>query len=510
MSRSRRSKRRGRGRDGPNRADAAGGMSLTGGLIDGLPAWRVRMAFDAAKTTDLNRRHWMDADDLSADAAASPDVRSALRIRARHEVANNSYAKGITLTLANDVIGTGPRLQLLTDDEKLNRRVEADFSEWAVAVKLAEKLRTVKFARVQDGEAFLLIAHDASPYRRIPLDLHLFEADRVASPLPTVLSDPRNIDGVLLDDRGRPKAYQVLVEHPGSRFGVDSDFVVYNARDMVHIFREDRPGQHRGIPEITPAIPLFAQLRRFTLAVLSAAESAADWAAILYTDTPADGEATPINPMEKINLHRNAMLTMPAGWKMGQLDPKQPASTYAEFKKELLNEIARCLNMPFNIATANSSGYNYASGRLDHQTYFKSIRVDQNFTGIRVLDPILSAWLAEYAAFDGGVSARLARGGRGVTLPHQWFWDGLEHVDPLKEANAAAVRLAHGIGSIPSELARSGDDYETSMRGAAKALGVTVKQYQALVRQKTFGTAALPEDDGAEPFDDPEEEPYAQ
>jgi capsid protein len=54
-----------------------------------------------------------------------------------------------------------------------------------------------------------------------------------------------------------------------------------------------------------------------------------------------------------------------------------PATTYAEFKKEVLNEIARCLNMPFNVAAGNSSGYNYASGRLDHQTYFKAIRVEQ-------------------------------------------------------------------------------------------------------------------------------------
>jgi hypothetical protein len=33
--------------------------------------------------------------------------------------------------------------------------------------------------------------------------------------------------------------------------------------------------------------------------------------------------------------------------------------------------------MPFNVAAGNSSGYNYASGRLDHQTYFKAIRVEQ-------------------------------------------------------------------------------------------------------------------------------------
>ena len=46
---------------------------------------------------------------------------------------------------------------------------------------------------------------------------------------------------------------------------------VIDANAVIHWFRADRPGQHRGVPEITPALPLFAQLRRYTLAVLGAA-----------------------------------------------------------------------------------------------------------------------------------------------------------------------------------------------------------------------------------------------
>jgi capsid protein len=68
----------------------------------------VRAKFDAAQTTPDNRKHWSNADALAADAAANPEVRRTLRNRARYEVANNSYARGIVLTLANDVIGTGP------------------------------------------------------------------------------------------------------------------------------------------------------------------------------------------------------------------------------------------------------------------------------------------------------------------------------------------------------------------------------------------------------------------
>ncbi|HQA00760.1 MAG TPA: phage portal protein, partial [Phycisphaerae bacterium] len=235
------------------------------------------------------------------------------------------------------------------------------------------------------------------------------------------------------------------------------------AEAVIHWFRADRPGQHRGVPEITPALPLFAQLRRYTLAVLGAAETAADFAAVLFTDAPANGEAAAVEPMDIVELEKRMATVLPDGWKLGQIKAEQPGTTYSEFKRELLNEIARCLNMPFNIAAGNSSGYNYASGRLDHQTYYKSIRVEQADCNSVVLDPLLNAWLTEARlladfSFLAGVES----------LEHQWFWDGTEHVDPAKEASAQAQRLANHTTTLAYEYARQGKDWETELRQRAK------------------------------------------
>ena len=120
----------------------------------------VRARFDAATTTPDNARHWAGADSLSADAAANASVRRTLRNRARYEIANNSYARGIVLTLANDVIGTGPRLQMLLgeglddagDQPTPNQIIEREFAAWAKAIDLPGKLRTMRQARAQDGE----------------------------------------------------------------------------------------------------------------------------------------------------------------------------------------------------------------------------------------------------------------------------------------------------------------------------------------------------------------------
>ncbi len=424
----------------------------------------LRGRYDAAVTNDANYRHWAAADGLSANAAASPQVRRTLRNRARYEVANNSYARGIVLTLANDCVGTGPRLQMLSPDAEANARIEREFSRWATAVGLAEILRTMRMAQASDGEAFCIVTNNPQRASPVKLDLRPVEADQVTTPDVRTLQH-NQVDGIIFDTFGNPIEYHVLKSHPGEMAVAADTYDRVPASSMIHLFRTDRPGQRRGVPEITPALPLFAQLRRYTLAVLGAAETAADFAGVLYTDAPASGEADAIEPMDTIELEARALLTMPGGWKMGQVKAEQPATTYGEFKREILNEIARCLNMPFNVAAGNSSGYNYASGRLDHQTYFKSIRVDQAHIEAVVLDRILRAWLHEAVL----VSDLLPLWMRSAPLPdHQWFWNGHEHVDPAKEANAQATRLTNHTTTLANEYARQGRDWEAELKQRAK------------------------------------------
>jgi lambda family phage portal protein len=411
-------------------------------------------------------------------------VRRTLRNRARYEVANNSYARGIVLTLANDVIGTGPRLQMLTDGDEANQTIEREFAAWAKAIDLPGKLRTMRQARAQDGEAFAVLSSNDSLDSPIKLDLKLIEADQVTTPMSKASLD-KSIDGIVFDAFGNPSHYHVLKGHPGGGATIGTlDYDTIPAASMIHWFRTDRPGQRRGLPDILPALPLFAQLRRYTLAVIAAAESAANIAVLMKTNAPAGGEAAEVEPMTEMEFSPNMAVFTPEGWEPSQVKAEQPATTYDMFKREILNEIARCLNMPYNIAACNSSGYNYASGRLDHQTYFKSIRVDQAHCETVVLDRILAAWLDEAVKVFGLQLPSSAKAMEGIDAapPHQWFWDGHEHVDPAKEAAAQATRLSNHTTTLAQEYARQGKDWETELRQRAKEvalmkeLGLTVAQ----------------------------------
>jgi lambda family phage portal protein len=450
---------------------------------------KLRARYDAAQTTAENAEHWAQADDLSARAANSLSVRRDLRRRSRYETANNSYAAGMLLTLSNDTVGTGPRLQMQTEDEAGNQQVQREFAAWAREVGLASKLRTAVLTKARDGEVFIKLRTNSKHHTPVQLDLEVMEGDQVTTPALVPADD--HIDGIRFDSEGNVTFYEVLDRHPGDDVPLkDYTPKPIPAALIMHWFRTDRPGQLRGVPEITPALPLYAQLRRFTLAVITAAETAADHAAILQAGSSVGADdVDELQPFDEVQYSRGMLTAVPFGWQLAQMRSEHPTTTYQMFKGEILNEIARCLNMPFNVAAGNSSGYNYSSGRLDHQIYWKSIAITQGDCENVILDRVFRAWYGE---------ARLITRADGTPLvptidlsyrPWVWAWDPAEDIDPNKTANARLTDLQTGATTYQDIYGEKGQDWETQQLAQAKALGVTLDQYRALLRQKLFGAA---------------------
>jgi len=418
----------------------------------------LHAGFDAAsQNSPDNARHWANTDSLSPNAAASDAVRQRLRDRARYEAKNNSYCRGMVTTLANDTIGSGPRLQLRNRLEPTNAKIEEAWRRWAKQVKLAEKLRQIRVAYAIDGEALAITVTNPrlSP---ATLDLRLLECDYLRSPLGSFRNEDQHVDGVELDEGGNPISYWLLDSHPGGTASTGYDVGSwYPSSRVFHLPCRHRAGQVRGVPEITPALELYAILRRYTLAVLGSAETAADVAGILKTHGPPDSDPQAVDPFLPIDFERRGLLTMPRGWEMQQLRAEQPTTTYPDFKHEVINEIARCLHMPFNVAAGNSSDYNYASGRLDHQLYFRAIDIFRDWVAIEVLDRLFATWIQEYLAVMDRRRPSVIDVDR---FPRRWVWDGFHHADPAKEAAATIELWKAGLLSDDEYLLREGVDPE--------------------------------------------------
>jgi len=422
--------------------------------VDTASRKHVSASYDIARSTGENANLWKYVDSLNAADANSPAVRKIIRNRARYEVANNSYADGMLDTLAADTVG--PVVQLQLGDSKLAQRTEKSFAAWAKSINLWSKCRTMRRAKCADGEAFGLFITNRKVKNRVKLDLQLIECDMVESW--TGSTKESEIDGIRFDESANPVEYRVLKSHPGDyrRFMKSLSGEWTKAEFVLHYFSELRPGQVRGVSELVPALSLFGELRLFTKAVINAASRAAEIAGVMQTDLVPESMAAELaDPVTYLESPRNNILSLPEGWKLAQMKAENPATTYDMFKREIINEIARCLSMPYNIAACDSSRYNYASGRLDHQTYDRGIEVERAELENDVLDRVYSAWLAEYRTVASLNNSEVAE-----LMDYEWHFAGRGHVDPAKEANADDTRLKNGTLTRARYWAKHGADWK--------------------------------------------------
>jgi lambda family phage portal protein len=443
------------------------------------PKKPVEATYDAARDTTDMQNYWANADAYDADSANSKAVRTKLVQRARYEVANNGYADGIVQTHANYVMGTGPVLRMRTRNKNLNAMIEAAWQQWSKAVQLRRKLWCMTHAKVQDGEAFGLLRNNPRLKAPVDLDIILIETEQVTSPR-IIPYTAGYIDGIRYDQFGNPISYDVLKHHPGGQFAWSgTEFEEIPAKWMLHWFMMRRPGQHRGVPEFRSTLNVGASSRRWREATLAAAETAADYAAIIHTNLTPDG-ADEVRPMDTLDFDKRMMTALPMGWDVSQMKSEHPGATYEAFHAAQVNEMARPKSIPQNLAMCNSSGYNFASGKLDHGTYFLTIDLERSDCEDTVLDPLFERWFERAILVYGwGFDATLA-------ARHSWDWPHHPIGDPESEANATDKRLKNGSTTLSQVYAEQGLDFEDHVEEMANDYGVSVDQMRDTLRMNQF------------------------
>ncbi len=420
--------------------------------------------FEAAQSDRFGANHWAFANGLDAASTISPDLPT-VRNRCRLERRNNSQLAGIVETYANDIIGNGPTVQIGSYQRVEDRiRLWARRCDFSGQLSLAAFLRLCIYQLASDSGEVFIIKRYAADGRPIP---QLIEADRIATPWGKSSGAGGNntvIDGIEYNGQGQVLGYWVSKNHPGASWLVnkgygDFDFVPVN--EMIHYFRIERPGQHRGMPWITSALNTFGELRDYNRSVLKSARRAANISVLLKTDQMGETAPLAAQTWTETEIPEDTMLTLPETWDAKQLDPKQPTVTYAEFHKAKLNEAARCLTMPFNIAACNSSGYNYSSGQLDHLTYFRVIEIIRRDLEDMILEPIISE-VVRWIVLTSGVSVNA------LSSDRSYFWKNREHADPVKMEKAKEQRMANQTSTIADECAKEGKDYQRVLEQLAR------------------------------------------
>jgi capsid protein len=95
-------------------------------------------------------------------------------------------------------------------------------------------------------------------------------------------------------------------------------------------------------------------------------------------------------------------------------------------------------------------------------------RVERDQIERTMLDRLLSAWVNE-ASLAGLLPAGMPPFSE---WNWGWVWDGKDHVDPAKEANAAETRLRTHTTTLAAEYARQGKRWDVELRQRAAEIAL--------------------------------------
>jgi capsid protein len=230
------------------------------------------------------------------------------------------------------------------------------------------------------------------------------------------------------------------------------------AEFVLHWFKMRRPGQHRGVPECASTLNLGAMARLYRQANLATAQKVALFTLFLKTMYQPD-ELDGVDPMSTLETTNGMMTALPNSVEPVQLRAEHPPANYEMFQKALINEQARPKSMPYNVAACDSSSYNYASGRLDQQTYYSTLDVDREDGNDLVLDPLFGLWF-RLAVFTFGWLGGNPDALGPQASAHAWDWPRHAKADIVAEAQAADTRLKNGSLSLTRHYSEMGEDFE--------------------------------------------------
>lgn len=450
-----------------------------GDMQPAKPRRAISASYDAARDGTEYSNAWANADTLDADSANNQGVRAKLVKRSRYEAGSNGYMDGILQTHANYLVGVGPSLRMQTKDQATNNEIEKHWHKWQKAALLRRKLWCLAHAKTQDGEGFGIVRSNPNIADKVKLDIVLIETEQCRTPY-LAGGETGYIDGIKFDEFGNPVWYDILKTHPAAGWSAGSMLPEQvPAKFVLHWYALRRPGQHRGVPEFRSTLNVGVAARRWREATLAAADTAAEFTLFLKTAFQPN-ELESVSPMSTLDIQKRMMTALPAGWDPMQMKAEHPNATYEAFHKTLLNEMARPKSMPYNLAACDSSSYNYASGRLDHQTFFAAVDCERQDGNDLVLDKLFRLWWFEAVNVYGW--------NFDANDPPDYCWDWPKHpvADIVSEAQAQDTRLKNGSTYPSREYAGEGHDFSDDIEKMASDYGITVEEMREILASAIF------------------------
>jgi lambda family phage portal protein len=391
------------------------------------------------------------------DANAAGRQRARLSFISRDMVRNNPTAVGVVMTIVAHVIGKGitPKLEGIEDSDlaKEGKALLAEhLKSTAIDRRGRETLgglqRLMKAAIVTDGEV-LVIIHPAAngTYPQI----EVLEIDHLdASVHRADIAGGYVQDGIEYDAAGNRVAYYIFDEHPGAqgwfnwKKGTQSRRVP--ARFVYHGFRQDRPGQERGVSWFAPvAVPL-QDLADYEDAQLLRQKIAACFTVFRHTENSAKSAPAKLSPGAIIDVN---------GPEAYEFASPPGVDGYDEFTRGQLRRIAKGVGITYEACSGDLSNVNFSSAKMGRMEMDRNVEAWQWLLMIgQILEPLgrefLKAWALD-PRFHNRVPEILE-------AKVDWVPPARILIDPAKELKPLIEEVRAGLNSRQRAITSLGRD----------------------------------------------------
>lgn len=414
----------------------------------------VKRSYDGAEKRGRfrNRR--------SPSTSANTEIKRSLkdlRNNSRQLRRNNPYVARAIGALVSNTVGHGIQTQFLHSSPARIKKVESLWKEWAKStacdfdgrLNFNQIQKIVASSRFESGEVLIRFRYTND---KIPFKLQVLESDFIADHI-----KKENVyDGIELDNDGRVVKYHLYRAHPGNdtnSFKEATDTIEVDASEIMHVFKTERPGQLRGVPEIAPVMNQLQDLHEFQNAELVKQKTMSCFAGFIHD---MNGDAAADNLMDSGEEGELAGERIEPGT-LEYLDPgksitfSNPSTKtgYKEFVNQILHSIAAGIEMSYEVLTNDYSEVNYSSARMGHIQFQKKIKDEQKNVLIPLFVGKVSSKFIELLPTMGVPS-------NGVTVKH--ICPAFEMVDVSKEVGAYLEGIRGGIFTLSEVVTSLGKD----------------------------------------------------
>ncbi len=335
---------------------------------------------------------------------------------------------------------------------------------------------------IMNGDVFALLPFSERPNMPYDLRIQLIEADRVKNP--TVGAEyqwdrNRTVEGVEKNAKGEIVAYHIANYHPlssenvlGKKFSRVLAYGSTGRRNVLHCMMSERIGQCRGIPLLSPVIEALKDLGRYTNAELLAAVVSGYFAVFIETDTPElkTGEYDGSSDEEydedygDMSLSPGMIMQLNKGDKATSVNPGRPNTAFDGFVNSLCRQIGAALEIPPELLLKQFTN-NYSASRGALLEAWKTFKMYRSWLANDFCQPIYEEWLLEAVAkgriYAPGFDDPIVRKAYSKC---EWSGPSQGQLDPVKEANAAKIRVEEGFSTRQQETKEmnGGDFYDNN------------------------------------------------